>query len=76
MKMNLKIKIHVEVEDNWYELTHNKDVDIEEWDIEGVACEAIEALSFRMKSALNPCFWDHAVMEYRSKAEPLIDEDN
>jgi hypothetical protein len=65
--MNLQIKITVEIEGNWYELQHNQDVDIEEWDIEGVACEAIEALSFRMKSALSPCFWDHAVMEHQRK---------
>jgi hypothetical protein len=67
--MNLKIKISVEIEDTWYELTHNQDVDIEEWDIEGVASEAIEALSFRMKSALSPCFWDHAVSQYKTKTE-------
>jgi hypothetical protein len=67
--MNLKIKIKVEIENTWYELTDSQDVDIEEWDIEGVAAEAIEALSFRMKAALSPCFWNHAVSEYKTKTE-------
>ena len=67
--MQLKIKIKVEIENTWYELTDVQDVDIEEWDIEGVASEAIEALSFRMKSALSPCFWNHAVSQYQTKKE-------
>jgi hypothetical protein len=67
--MNLKIKIRVEIENTWYELTDTQDVDIEEWDIEGVASEAIEALSFRMKAALSPCFWDHTVSQYKTKIE-------
>ena len=67
--MQLKIKIKVEIENTWYELINTQDVDIEEWDIEGVAAEAIEALSFRMKAAISPCFWNHAVSEYKTKTD-------
>jgi hypothetical protein len=67
--MNLKIKIKIEIENTWYEMTDFQQVDVEEWDIEGVAAEALEALSFKMKSALNPCFWNHAVSEHLIKKE-------
>ena len=72
--MKLKIKINVEIADNWYELRDTQEVDIEEWDLEGVACDAIETLSFKMKAALSPCFWNHTVSEYKTKKETLVEE--
>lgn len=72
--MNMKIKITADIEGNWYEMTHSQEVDIEEWDIEGVACEALEVLAFKMKSALNPCFWDHLMKEHSMKSEITLDD--
>jgi hypothetical protein len=55
------INISVEIDDICYHFSDTKEVDTDEWDIEGVSSEALDSLAFRAKSALMPCFWEHSM---------------
>jgi hypothetical protein len=58
--MQFHISINAQIGGQEFNVCETSEVDTEEWDIEGVASEHLELLTLRMKSALSPCFWDHA----------------
>jgi hypothetical protein len=60
--MQFHLSISAQIGGQEFNLCETQEVDTEEWDIEGVASEALELLTFRMKSALSPCFWDHSIV--------------
>lgn len=67
--MQFKITISIEVGDTLYTISDSQEVNTEEWDIEGVASEHLDCLTYRMKSALSPCFWDHEMLAAKKIAE-------
>lgn len=58
--MEYTIAINAQIGHQEFHLCETHEVDTEEWDIEGVAAESLELMTLRMKSAISPCFWDHA----------------
>lgn len=60
--MQFNIEINAKIGDQEFHICETQEVNCEEWDIEGVASEALELLTFRMKSAIAPCFWDHTIV--------------
>ena len=72
--MQFHISINAQIGGQEFNVCETQEVDTEEWDIEGVASEHLDLLATRMKSALSPCFWDHAKSEYNIPT--ILNEDN
>lgn len=67
--VEVKINITVSIGSAVYTVADSHEVNTEEWDAEGIASEHLECLSFRMKSAIEPCFWDHETVLAKRNAE-------
>lgn len=67
--MQVSMNINVQIGEAIYTVCDTVEVNTEEWDAEGVATDHLECLTFRMKSAISPCFWDHETILAKRNAE-------